>query len=96
MTDNSFRKGLVALKRAVWWIRKSRQKDRLLAGFLGLLWQKNSLDVWQNTTLGNGHAGEEFVQFLVVADSQLKMSGDDPGLLVVSGSVTCKLEHLSG
>ena len=66
-----------------------------LLGLLGLLGQKNSLDVWQHTTLGDGHTGQEFVQFLVIADGQLKMSGDDPGLLVVTGSVSCKLQDLS-
>ena len=29
--------------------------------------EEHSLDVGENTTLGNGNTGEEFVQFLVVA-----------------------------
>ena len=66
-----------------------------LLGLLGLLGQKHSLDVRQHTTLGDGHTGEELVQFLVVADGQLKMTGDDPGLLVVTGGVSCQLENLS-
>ena len=63
---------------------------------MGLLGEEYGLDVRQYTTLGDGHTGEELVQFLVVADSQLKMTGDDPGLLVVTGSVSCQLEDLSG
>ena len=67
-----------------------------LFGLVALLGQKNSLDVGQDTSLGNGHSGEKFVQFLVITDGQLQMPGDDPGLLVVTGSVTGKLEDLSG
>lgn len=67
----------------------------LSSRLLGLLGEKNSLDVGENTTLGDGHTGQQFVQLLVVPDSQLQMSGDDSGLLVVSGGVTCQLENLS-
>src|SRR6056300_548912 len=67
-----------------------------LLGLLGLLGQEHGLDVRQNTTLGDGHSGEKLVQLLVVADGQLEMTGDDPGLLVVTGGVSCKLKHLSG
>ena len=38
---------------------------------------------------------EKLVQFLVVADGELQMTGDDSGLLVVSGSVASQLEDLS-
>ena len=51
---------------------------------LGLLGQKHSLDVGQHTSLGDGHAGQKLVQLLVVADGQLKVTGDDPGLLTVT------------
>jgi hypothetical protein len=47
------------------------QSTFLLLGFLCLFWQENGLDVWQNTTLGNGDTRQEFVQFLVVYDGQL-------------------------
>ena len=60
---------------------------------LGLLGQKHSLDVGQHTTLGDGDAGQKFVQLLVVADGQLKVTGDDPGLLVVTCSVACQLKN---
>jgi len=67
-----------------------------LLGLLRLLGQKHSLDVGQDTSLSDGHTGEELVQFLVVADGQLQVTWDDPGLLVVTGSVSCELEHLGG
>ena len=66
-----------------------------LLGLLGLLGQKYGLDVGQYTTLSDGHTGEELVQFLVVADGQLKMTGNDPRLLVVTSGVSCQLEDLS-
>ena len=62
----------------------------------GLLGQEYGLDVGQHTSLGDGHALEELVQFLVVADGQLKVAGVDPLLLVVSGSVAGQLKNLSG
>lgn len=66
----------------------------LLLGGTGLLWQKNSLDVGEDTTLGDGDSGQELVQLFVVTDGQLQMSWDDPGLLVVAGSVSCQFEDL--
>ena len=85
---------LMALKRAVWFRRWTGVHLRLLSAG-GLLGQKNSLDVGQNTSLSNGDTAEEFVQFLVVADGQLEMTGDDPGLLVVTGGVASQLEDFS-
>jgi hypothetical protein len=38
----------------------------------------------------------KLVQLLVVPDSQLQVSGNDTGLLVVSGGVTGELENFSG
>ena len=61
-----------------------------------LLGEEYSLDVRQYTTLGDGHTGEQLVQLLVITDGQLQVTGDDPGLLVVTGSVSCQLENLSG
>ena len=66
------------------------------AHLFGLLGQKNSLDVGKDTSLGNGDTGEKFVQFLVVPDGKLKMSGNDPCLLVVAGSVASQFENFSG
>ena len=38
---------------------------------------------------------EQLVQLFVVLDSQLQVSGDDPGLLVVFSSVASQLKDLS-
>ena len=54
------------------------------------------MDVGEDTTLSDGNSGEKLVQLLVVADGELEMSGDDSRLLVVTGGVSCQLEHLSG
>lgn len=51
------------------------------------------MDVGQNTTLGDGDVTEQLVQLLIVADGELKMTGDDTGLLVVTGGVASKLEN---
>ena len=53
------------------------------------------VNVGQDTTLGDCDVSEELVQFLVVADGKLVMTGDDTGLLVVTGGVTSQLEDLS-
>ena len=66
-----------------------------LGGLLGLLGEEDSLDVGEDTALGNGDAGQELVQLLVVPDGQLEVTGDDPGLLVVTGSVASQLQDLS-
>ena len=78
--------------RIVLWLEASDRSDLLLLGLLG---EEHSLDVGEDTTLGNGDTGEEFVQFLVITDGELEMTGDDPGLLVVTGSVASELKNLS-
>ena len=72
-----------------------RNQPSLLGGLGGLLGEKDSLDVGQDTTLGDGDSAEKLVQLLVVADSQLQVTGDDTGLLVVAGGVASQLEDLS-
>ena len=67
----------------------------LLGGLVRLLGQEDSLDVGQDSTLGDGDSGKQLVQLLVVPDGELEMTGDDPGLLVVTGSVASQLEDLS-
>merc|ERR1712167_433003 len=57
---------------------------------------KENVDVGEDTTGGDGGVGEKLVQFLVVADSELDVTGNDSGLLVVLGGVACELEDLSG
>ena len=66
--------------------------DLLLFGLLG---EEHCLDVGEDTTLGNGNTGEELVQFLVIANGKLEVTGDDPCLLVVTGSIAGQLEDLS-
>ena len=67
-------------------------KNLLLFGLLG---EEDSLDVGQDTTLGNCHSRQEFVQLFVITDGKLQVTGDDPGLLVITSSITCKLENFS-
>jgi len=71
------------------------QMDCLGLSLFGLLGQEDSLNVGQHTTLGDGDTREKFVQLFVVANGQLKMAGDDSGLLVVTGSVASQLEDFS-
>ena len=52
------------------------------------------VNVGEDTTLGDSDVTEKLVQFLVVADGQLEMTGDDSGLLVVTGGVASQLEDL--
>jgi len=52
------------------------------------------VDVGEDTALGNGHVAEKLVQLLVVPDGELKVPGDDTGLLVVAGGVASQLENL--
>ena len=68
----------------------------LSLGLLGLLGEEDGLDVGQDTSLGDGHTGQEFVQLLVIPDGKLKMTRNDPSLLVVTSSIACQLENLSG
>ena len=53
------------------------------------------MNVGQYTTLRNGDMSEKLVQFLIVADGELEMTGDDTSLLVVSGGVASQLEDFS-
>ena len=68
--------------------------DSLLGGLVRLLGQEDSLDVGEDSTLGDGDSGQKLVQLLVIPDGELEVTGDDPGLLVVTGSVTSQLEDL--
>ncbi len=63
---------------------------------VGLLGQQDGLDVGKDASLSDGHAREQLVQLLVVTYGELEMTWNDPGLLVVAGSVAGKLEDLGG
>ena len=52
------------------------------------------MDVWQDTTRGDGHATEQLVELLIVADGKLDMTRNDTLLLVVTGGVACQLQDL--
>lgn len=53
------------------------------------------MNVGEDTALGDGDVSEELVQLLIVPDSELKVAGDDTGLLVVARGVASQLENLS-
>merc|ERR1712018_727652 len=94
--NSLMQKDFLALKRAVcflWW--DLLQKDNLSLLF-GLLGEKDSLDVGEDTSLSDGDSSQELVQFFIVTDGQLQVTGDDPGLLVVTGSIACQFKNLSG
>ena len=78
--------------------KKSRfplnERVHLLGRLLRFLGKKHGLDVGQNTSLSNGDAGQQFVQLLVIAHSKLQVTGNDPALLIVAGSIACQLEYL--
>ena len=50
------------------------------------------VDVGQDTALCDGDVAEQLVQFLVVADGELEMAGDDTGLLVVTRGIAGQFE----
>ena len=54
------------------------------------------VDVWKNTTGSDGSVAHEFGELIIVSDSELDVSWDDSGSLVVSGGVTSELEDLGG
>jgi hypothetical protein len=54
------------------------------------------VDVGEDTALGDGDVTEELVQLLIVPDGELKVAGDDTGLLVVARSVASQLENFGG
>ena len=56
----------------------SRVVSCLLGGLVRLLGQEDSLDVGEDSTLGNGDSGQELVQLLVVPDGKLEVTVDDP------------------
>ena len=60
-----------------------------------LFGEKDGVDVGQDTTGGDGSGREQFVQFFVVADSQLDVTGGDARAFVVTGGVTGQLKNLS-
>jgi len=50
------------------------------------------MNVGQYTTLCDCDVSQKLVQFLIISDGELEMTGDDTGLLVVTGGVASQLE----
>lgn len=73
-------------------MRETSARDLFLLSLLG---EEHSLNVRQDTTLGNGNSGEKLVELLIVTDGELQVTRNDTGLLVVTGSVASQLENLS-
>ena len=60
-----------------------------------LLWEEDSVDVGQDSTRGDGDLAKQLAQLLIIAHCQLDVSRHDPGLLVVTGCIACKLQDFS-
>ena len=71
---------------------ESKQVRYLLGGLLG---EKNSVDVGQNSSRGNGNSSKKLVQLLVVLNGKSDVPGNNTGLFVVTSGVSGKLEDLS-
>ena len=63
---------------------------------LGLLGEKDSVDVGEDSAGGDGDSAKKLVELLVVFDGKGEVPGDDPGLLVVASGVSSELKDLSG
>ena len=74
------------------WQLRGPSRNLLLFGLLG---EEDCLNVGQDSSLGNGDTRKELVELFVVADGKLQVTGDDPGLLVVTGSITCQFQNFS-
>ena len=53
------------------------------------------MDVRKDTTRCDGDSSEKLVQFLIITDGELDVTGDNALLLVVTGCVTSELKDLS-
>ena len=54
------------------------------------------MNVGKNASGCDCNPSKKLVELLIIADSELDVSRDDALLLVVAGSISCKLEDLSG
>ena len=52
------------------------------------------VNVGEDTTLGNGDVTQELVQLLIVAHSQLDVTGSDARTLVIACSIASQLQNL--
>jgi len=54
------------------------------------------MDVGQHATLGDSNVPQKFVQFLIVAYGELKMTGNNTRLLVITSGIASQLENFGG
>ena len=71
-----------------------RRLELLGGGALGVLLEKDGMDVGHDTSGRDGGGADELVELLIVLDGELDVARDDAGLLVVLGSVAAELEEL--
>ncbi len=69
-------------------------RSTTLLGLARLGGEELRLDEGEDTTLRDGDTAKELVELLVVADGELKWTGNDTRLLVVTSGVTSELEDL--
>lgn len=62
--------------------------------FRNLLGKEDLVDIGQHATGGNGHASEQTVELLIIANRELDVTRNDTALLVVASGVARKLEDL--
>lgn len=56
--------------------------------------RRTLVDVGEDTALRDGDVTQKLVQLLIVPDGELKVAGDNTGLLVVASGVAGQLENL--
>jgi hypothetical protein len=66
---------------------------RSLSSLGGLLGKQVLVNVWKNTTLGDGDVTQKLVQLLIVTDGELKVTRDNTSLLVVTSGITGQFEN---
>lgn len=52
------------------------------------------MDVGQNASSCDSHVEAQFVELFIISDGKLDVPGDDAAKLVISGSVSSKLNNL--
>jgi hypothetical protein len=63
-------------------------------GLGGLLGKKQVVDVGHDTTAGNGGWSKELWQLIIISYSQLDVTWHNPGLLVISSSISSQFQNL--
>ena len=66
---------------------------RVRLSWLGLLGEKNSMNVGQDTPTGNGDISKKFVQFFVILDRQGNVTGNDTALLVITSGIASQFQN---